>query len=88
MNIKPKAQIGDTVKIVGCDVVQIGNTYLWARRNGRTEKYTVQDIEVTISLKTGTMKYKYLIGRGSSSYTRGWVTEKTIELTESEVKTA
>ena len=91
MNIKPKAQIGQLVNITGCDYIQ--TSYGWralhltAHTHGKLKNYYVHDVEVTISLKTGEIDYKYLISTSKEFceeqwFYGGWVSERQISLLE------
>jgi hypothetical protein len=92
MNIKPKAQIGEVVNIVGCDYIQTNYgfsvVHLQSHFKGNKINYYVHDIEATISLKTGEIKYKYLIGRDenydSKWFHGGWISEGYIEKLQTE----
>jgi|SRR5690554_2595656 len=87
MNIKPKAQIGEIVNIVGCDFIQtsygLNIVHLAAKHNNNKINYYIRDIKVTISLKTGEIEYNYLISTSKELNNKfnlkGWVRESNIE---------
>lgn len=87
MNIEPKVQIGGTANIVGCDYVQTSYgfnvAHLPSRMNGDFLDYYVHDIEVTISLKTGKVEYRYLLGMSKDFDEKwgcvGWVSGRKIQ---------
>ncbi|QPK89789.1 hypothetical protein IEN91_04935 [Bacillus velezensis] len=97
MNIKPKAQIGDTVNIVKFDLIQAryrwNSTHLLSKmRGGKFIDYYVHDVEVIISLKTGSIEYRYLIGREKEitgkHFSGGWVGEDVLEPSNKKEQTA
>ena len=79
LTFKPKATIGEIVRIVGTDCIQTSAgfriTHLFSNRD-----YYVHDVTVTTSLKTGEVKYEYLIGSKHAKGTKGWVGHDDIEL--------
>jgi hypothetical protein len=89
---KPTFKIGDSVNIVGCDLItsKCGGktTHLLARnRLGEKIKYYIIDVELTIRLRTGETKSSYLISedKESSIYsTFGWVSEGCIKFSQKE----
>lgn len=94
MNIKPKAQIGEVVNIVGCDCVTTSygwsTKHLWARNTKKQlQDYYVHDVKVEISLKSGDIKYNYLISTSKEINEKffygGWVSDRSIELVQENV---
>lgn len=69
VNIKPLVKIGDKVNIKKGMVVQtsfgFNIVHLYHQQKGL---YEVFDIEVITSLRTGEIKYKYLIGSGKNPF--------------------
>jgi hypothetical protein len=83
MNIKPKANIGDTVKL-NCNVQ---TSYGWKQgiHLQKDNKVKIIDVEVSIMLSTGETKYNYIVDAG---WTKAWLNEKFFDVITEEQKSA